>query len=194
MFKKEMLLYGLREEKYLEKGREYFDVIFLLKEEGILYEYSQKKKILRKVKTFISPTYITKSKKIKIDVNFLKIDYPFENEVISHKCILHQDYVSALNEDIHINIDAFENQKKKSKRYLEKRPVWIFKGDSMLGKSYIASFLNENKEIYETDSCETLPSTIYADIIVLGNKYKYTINEIKLRIPSDSKIIEVEFK
>ena len=57
-------------------------------------------------------------------------------------------------------------------RMMDKRPVWIFKGDSGLGKSYIAGIIansDREKTVYETDAHEKL-DTIEADIIVVGNK------------------------
>ena len=54
-----------------------------------------------------------------------------------------------------------------------KRPVWIFKGDSSSGKSYLSHLTQ--KKVYETDSNSKLPIKITEDIIVLGNKYIFTI-------------------
>lgn len=78
-------------------------------------------------------------------------------------------------------------------RTKEKRPVWIFRGKSNSGKSFIASKLNE-LEVYETDSNENLPNKITASIIVIGNKYHFSISEIKKRIVGKATIQLVDFK
>ena len=68
-------------------------------------------------------------------------------------------------------------------RGFEKHPTWIFYGESNLGKSYIANLLLKNNlKVFETDSCSELPSKIVTDIIVIGNKHGYTLDDIKSRI------------
>jgi hypothetical protein len=78
-------------------------------------------------------------------------------------------------------------------RHKDKRPVWIFKGESNSGKSFIASHLNK-LSVYETDSSNILPDIIKEDVIVLGNKYKFAINDIKERIFGDCEICIVNFE
>lgn len=73
-----------------------------------------------------------------------------------------------------VNIDLF----KATKRYDDKRHVYIFQGQSGIGKSHISHLLND-KIIFETDTYSKLPKKIKADIIVIGNKYSYTIEDIK---------------
>lgn len=83
----------------------------------------------------------------------------------------------------------------KTKRAMDKRPVWIFKGDSGLGKSYIAGIIansNQAKKVYETDAHKEL-DTIEADIIVVGNKYKHSLEEIESKIKGEHEIIYVDF-
>ena len=77
-------------------------------------------------------------------------------------------------------------------RAKDKRLVWIFKGASGVGKSYLASKLEEVK-VYETDSDSTLPDNIIADVVVLGNKYKHTVEKIKEKLFGDVEIHIVEF-
>jgi hypothetical protein len=72
------------------------------------------------------------------------------------------------------------------------RPVWIFKGKSNSGKSFLASKLNE-LDIYETDSSETLPESIFASVIVLGNKYNFSLEDVKNKIFGEVEIQLVEF-
>lgn len=76
-----------------------------------------------------------------------------------------------------INFDAFQ----KTPRYSDRRVVFVFCGASGVGKSYLAGTMR-NVEVYETDSKETLPDVIYSDIVVIGNKYKYSIEDIKRRL------------
>lgn len=80
-------------------------------------------------------------------------------------------------------------------RAMDKRPVWIFKGDSGLGKSYIAGIIANSdraKTVYETDAHEKL-DTIEADIIVIGNKYEHSFEEIESKIKGEHEIIYVDF-
>ena len=80
-------------------------------------------------------------------------------------------------------------------RAMNKRPVWIFKGDSGLGKSYIAGIIANSdraKTVYETDAHEKL-GTIEADIIVVGNKYEHSFEEIESKIKGEHEIIYVDF-
>lgn len=79
-------------------------------------------------------------------------------------------------------------------RSFKERPVWIFRGPSALGKSTLGMDLGaQGREVYETDSSASLPDVIYADVIVLGGKYSFTIDEIKERIFETKNIIFVDF-
>lgn len=81
-------------------------------------------------------------------------------------------------------------------RYKPVRPVWIFKGGSALGKSYIAGIFgnsSEVKTVYETDAHEVLDEAIEADIIVVGNKYNHTLEEIEAKIQGEHETIYVDF-
>ena len=77
-------------------------------------------------------------------------------------------------------------------RHKQNRPVWIFKGKSNAGKSFLASHLKD-MSVYETDSSEVLPEKIKSDVIVMGNKYDFTLDEIKNRIFGNAEIKIVEF-
>lgn len=82
---------------------------------------------------------------------------------------------------------------KKNGREKLLRPVWIFKGPSNSGKSFLSSQMHE-VDVYETDKSETLPEKIIETIIVLGNKYDFKIEDIKERIFGEVEIVIVEFK
>lgn len=130
-----------------------------------------------------------------------KITLDFSNYINFKTCILQYDTINSNiftctsdggdsyypSGGYSVNLDNFI----KTDRIIEKRPVWIFKGDSNLGKSFIAS--NSRLQVYETDSKQILPNIIRESIIVLGNKFKFTINEIKEKIPCEFKLILVDF-
>lgn len=85
---------------------------------------------------------------------------------------------------------------KENNRYKDYRPVWIFKGTSGLGKSYLAGIIANSdrmKTVYETDAHEKLDDHIDADIIVIGNKYKYSIEDIEPRITGNHDVVYVNF-
>ena len=85
---------------------------------------------------------------------------------------------------------------KENNRCKDCKPIWIFKGDSALGKSYLAGIIANSdrmKTVYETDAYEKLHDSIEADIVVVGNKYDYSIEEIESRIQGEHEIIYVDF-
>lgn len=80
-------------------------------------------------------------------------------------------------------------------RNKEKRPVWIFKGDSALGKSYLAGIIANSdrmKTVYETDAHAIL-GKIHEDIIVIGNKHKYSVYDVEEHIEGEHETILVDF-
>lgn len=94
---------------------------------------------------------------------------------------------------VKVNMELF---KEPNRRQKDKRPVWLFKGGSGLGKTYLANLIgdsNFNKTIYDTDTNTELPDAITSEIIVLGNRYEFKIEDIKERIPSDYELIIVDF-
>lgn len=89
----------------------------------------------------------------------------------------------------HVNMELFDE----TIRHKKSRPVWIFIGKSNSGKSYLSSKISDLK-VYETDSCNTLPDTITESIVVLGNKYPFTIDDVKSRLFGNVEVQIVEFK
>ena len=81
-----------------------------------------------------------------------------------------------------INWNLFD----KTPRYKDKRVVYVLTGESGIGKTYLANHLKGN-EVYETDMATTLPECIYADVVVLGNRSAFTIEQVKEKIfqPAD---------
>ena len=75
-----------------------------------------------------------------------------------------------------------------------RRKVWIFKGDSGAGKSFLASKL-DSLSVFETDAHNELPKTISEDVIVLGNKYDYSLENVKAKIfeADSTDIVVVDF-
>lgn len=73
-----------------------------------------------------------------------------------------------------VNEDLFY----KLPRAMGERPVWvwIFYGNSGLGKSTIA--MNYEYGVFETDSVDELPETIYANIVVFGNRSGFTVEDV----------------
>jgi len=77
-------------------------------------------------------------------------------------------------------------------REKELRPTYVFSGNSGIGKSSLAMKFNEDTIVFETDSFDVLPSKIIADVIVLGNKHGYTIEDIKLKV-EDTELVLCSF-
>ena len=90
-----------------------------------------------------------------------------------------------------VNMDLFTEYA----RNMKDRPVWIFSGDSGTGKSTLAYYLSKRKEVFETDSLKDgeLPETIWADIVVVGNKYKFSTADIASHLPKGTEVIAVNF-
>ena len=89
---------------------------------------------------------------------------------------------------VDVNMTCFEELP----RNMKKRPVWIFKGYSGLGKTSLAIQL-ENEDVYDTDISSKLPECITESIVVLGNKYGHTLEDIKTRLFGNPEIILVDF-
>jgi hypothetical protein len=89
----------------------------------------------------------------------------------------------------HVNMDLFIE----TVRHKEKRPVWIFKGSSNAGKSFLASNLS-GLSVYETDASDVLPDVITEDVIVLGNKYLFNVEEIREKLFGECEICVVNFE
>lgn len=61
-----------------------------------------------------------------------------------------------------------------SPRAVDRMKVFVFKGPSAIGKSYLASKFVEGFKVYETDGSDELPSDMSDyDVVVLGNKYEF---------------------
>lgn len=80
-------------------------------------------------------------------------------------------------------------------RCKDKRVVYIFRGESGIGKTYLAGFINQREPVFETDIHNKLPFEITDNIIVIGNKHGYTIDDIVSRIPDreECELVTVDF-
>ena len=174
-----MKFYGIRIEY---KDNKSYPVIMLF-EDNKKYEYFSNVHKLKEVGGFISPTFKPISMP-NIDKESLL------NKETNAYFSFDKSFYDTQFEEMSINSPYFL---KANLRQKEKQPLWIFKGDSMLGKSYISSFLYEYKSIYETDKSITLPDELNYDIIVVGNKYSFTNEEILERIPENREVIYASF-
>jgi hypothetical protein len=79
-------------------------------------------------------------------------------------------------------------------RTKKKRPIYIFKGESGIGKSFIASHL-DLLDTYETDLSQHIPDNISDyHVIVVGNKYPNQYTEIQSLLKKhDIEIVNVDF-
>ena len=181
-------LYGIRKEFFIEDKKEVKDAVLLLLKDSFKYEFSVKRKFLRKVQGFIAPEYISKDRHLKLDLKLFLEKESFELKEFAYDTKSSEGNIIP---EISINPSFFKEVK--SIRNMKERPVWIFCGNSGLGKSYIGTFLAEYKDVYETDSSDRLPEVIYSDIIILGNKYNFTKEDVINRLYGKVKLIEVKF-
>ena len=134
--------------------------------------------LLREVKMFSGISYLTKD---NIEIEFELDQKEYDN------CVFKID-----QSGVQIKYERLipTNRKK------EKRPVWIFVGESALGKSYLSSVLvnGSNNTKYETDSSPELPAEINEDMIVVGNKYHFSLRDIRERIFGEHETIIVNFE
>jgi len=148
---------------------------------------------VKQINNFQPFTHVPK-KKIEIKMP-LKIDHDnievtsqvFENQVFKFDNIGEDEYYP--NGTYAINFDLF----KKTPRFKQDRVVWIWTGPSGLGKTFLSSKM-VNLEVYETDFSNKLPNVIYADIIIIGNKYKFTIDDVKTKIFGKAQVIISKFE
>lgn len=96
---------------------------------------------------------------------------------------------------LEFNRERFEEP---NKRQMYKKPIWIFKGDSGTGKTYLSAMLERGRmKVFETDSIkgDRIIDPIKADIIVMGNKHGFKIDDIKDHVANrdDVEFIEVDF-
>lgn len=173
-----MIVKGLRIEKYLEKDNDVWvekeRLVLVCEEmECVISEHDDVSRIWTESNNF---THIPKYR-ISINDNSIFI---FKNNTVTFN--LSYDSKDLILSQFHV-----------TSRHKEKRIVWIFKGKSNSGKTFLSSQIY-GLSVYETDSKDTLPAQIPESIIVLGNKYPYTVEQVKKRIVGDPEIQIVNFE
>ena len=88
-----------------------------------------------------------------------------------------------------VNMDLF----KPNIRWTGKRLVWLFYGPSGLGKSTLGAAINGHN-VLEIDQLNRLPDAILADVVIIGNRGKFTIDDILPRLYGDPMVIKVGFE
>ena len=138
------------------------------------------------VNKFNGYNYIPR-KKIIIN-NFFENDTDCENELFN---------VSFCGDDpfypfgcYNINMDLL----KKTPRVMEKRPTYIFTGESGIGKSFLSSRFKDDVKVLETDIYCDLPDKIICDVVVLGNKNKFSLEDVLLRLGDKTEPIICSFE
>jgi len=76
-----------------------------------------------------------------------------------------------------------------------RRKVYIFQGPSGLGKSFLGGIISKEGElsVFETDALpkgQGLPEVIAEDVIILGNRHGFSIEEVEDRI-ADKDVTDV---
>ncbi len=134
--------------------------------------------LLKEVKMFSGISYVTKEiVEIEFDPNEKQYDNSFF-KTDGNRIQIKYDYLIS------------------TARKKEKRPVWIMMGKSALGKSYLSSMLVNGSDLtkYETDMSPELPDEICEDLIVVGNKYKFSLKEIKAKIRGEYEPVIITFE
>jgi len=79
-----------------------------------------------------------------------------------------------------------------SPRAVDRMKVYVFKGPSAIGKSYLASQFKDTFKVYETDSSKELPTNLSAyDVVVVGNKYEFP--ELIELLKTNRDVVNVNF-
>ena len=128
------------------------------------------------------------------DWHFDRVDYDFYDEINNNVFYCDEvggdEYYPSGRAGVHRERELF----KELPRAFKQRPVWIFKGESATGKSTLAHILTADKKVYETDSAKMgiLPDKLWCDVIVIGNKWPITVDDIRKRLV-DAEVIVVDF-
>lgn len=139
---------------------------------------------------------INKIKEFSGYTHKLRLPYTIQidkENLYDYKCDLFEVYTDGGDEYYPSGyVKVYEGFFEINKRYIEKPTIYIFKGKSGIGKTFLANSII-NKTVYETDSNENLPKEINSEIIVLGNKYNYKVEDITSRITIDCRIVVCNF-
>ena len=135
-------------------------------------------------------THLPKDKNLRLDVEITeKPNREYASTNIFQVKNFGDEYYPAGTLDV--NLDLFDELP----RAMQSKPTWIFVGESGLGKSTLGTILmNADLWVYETDKDEELPNEILADVVVIGNKYDHTLDDVKDRLKDKSNIIVCDFR
>lgn len=91
-----------------------------------------------------------------------------------------------------VNMDLFN----RIPRAMNGRPVYIVYGKSGVGKSSIFNELEGSSlySLYETDCSDTLPEVITQNIVILGNKHGYSIEDVKAHLFGEPEVHLIHFE
>lgn len=138
---------------------------------------------LSRVNAFGAMTHVINTPTtITVELNNDKFPNTYSCDVFDYSASGVDDYYPSGS--VNVNMACFNA----TGRGFSKHPVWIFSGSSNLGKSYVAQMVyrayddEDQFTVFETDSCAELPDTIYADIVVVGNKYNVDLEILKTKI------------
>lgn len=176
---------ALREEKHYNKdGSISVNDVLLLKKDKQKFEFSLSNCTFNQVNHYLGITHLLR-KPYSFDATLLKED-EFTHDLLSYK-----NCVYTLHKELF----------KETARGYDSPPTMLFYGDSNCLKSYFGGLYGNQGDTYtviETDSYksveEVYQSEIYADVVVVGNRFKdIDIDKVKSMIVSDN-IIMVNFK
>lgn len=121
---------------------------------------------------------------IECDIIVLSENNRYPIEDIKKRCIGNNEYIYI---DIEEKISSYPRLFFSRCRY-----IYIFIGESNIGKTHISQNL-EGVDIYETDSSPILPDKMISNIIILGKRYIFDIDDIISRYNKNCIFIYVEF-
>ena len=196
----EFIIIGITNKFYVTEDLERYDdapvVKKMISEKHKLYGYSKGKAICISLseQTCSGGSCVNRYAKLKIK---RLINYYYKFPSFSYTC--EPLKITFCPDDDEIKSDAFEfsaygldeyypsgyysihfEKFKQTPRYSPKRIVFLICGKSGIGKSFLADKLK--LDVYETDSNHELPDVIYEEVVVIGNKYNYTIEDVKKRL------------
>lgn len=138
------------------------------------------------------------TKKMTVDMDDL---LKFKN--IDGKVILHSEdeddicIVDTNGGDVYYPSGGFYFNDKlfyKTPRTIDKRRTYIIKGPSGIGKSFLTKSITDLK-VYETDIDTKLPDKLIYDVIVLGNRSGFSVEDIKNKLNLDTtEVVVVDMK
>lgn len=82
----------------------------------------------------------------------------------------------------------------KTPRTIKTRRTYIVKGPGGIGKSFLTKSITDLK-VYETDIDTKLPDTLIYDVVVLGNRSGFSVEDIKNKLNLDTtEVVVVDMK